>query len=129
MGLHIDNTTGCDPLKEEPSIMRLCINLGREDRHLLFINKTVNQMKMLVTRNGASEEIQDADTLTGAFFRNFPDYPVAKFRQRPYDVYVMPADNIIHDGSTEGTVSPDVTMVFQGDFCRRAAKQEQFIQL
>ncbi len=117
-GLHIDNSQGNTIYNTDKAPNRICINIGKEDRFLLFVNKTVRDIyNLLVEKNviRANDKIPEGK-LCRLFFENYPDYPVIKIRQKPYEAYMAPTDNLIHDGSTSGTMNPDVTVVLLGYF-------------
>ncbi|MFY0256413.1 hypothetical protein ACDQ55_20950 [Chitinophaga sp. 30R24] len=115
LGLHVDSAYTEGIPDNKPDIMRLCINLGKETRYILFINKSIQHIREMIAEYEMVKELRySVDDLVAKFFQYYPDYPVVKLRQRPFDFYLMPADNIIHDGSTEGTHHCDITMVFQG---------------
>lgn len=118
VGMHIDNASGRDPLEFQPDKRRLCINLGLEYRYFLFVNKTIHQIIDMVSKykDIDSQTYSNSHSLSDDFFKYYPDYPIIRVRQRPYDVYVAPTDSLIHDGSTEGSKSPDIDMTFLGDF-------------
>ena len=43
-------------------------------------------------------------------------YPVVRLQIDPGEAYIMPADNLLHDASTERTRFPDITLTFLGYF-------------
>lgn len=53
---------------------------------------------------------------TQLFFEYFPNYPVIRIKQNPYEFYIAPTDNCIHDGSTLNTNSLDIVMTYLGHF-------------
>jgi hypothetical protein len=120
LGLHIDNGTGGNYFDRTKNPNRLSINLGKEPRTLLFVNQTINGMSELILKQDPSfhkmkSKINEAD-LVSIFFKYYPQYPVLKLQQNPFEVYIAPTDNIIHDGCTMGKTFPDITMVFIGYF-------------
>lgn len=50
------------------------------------------------------------------FFSLYPNYPVIRIAQEPYQYYIAPTDNCFHDGSTLGNKRLDITMVYFGEF-------------
>jgi hypothetical protein len=50
------------------------------------------------------------------FFSHFPDYPVLRVQQKPYQYYIAPTDNCFHDGSTLGNSELDITLIYFGFF-------------
>jgi len=118
VGMHIDNASGRDLLEFQSERRRLCINLGMENRFFLFINKPVRQLvEMVSSRKPVDRQTySNNNSLSDDFFNFYPDYPVVRITQRPYDIYIAPTDCMIHDGSTEGSTKPDIDMTFVGDF-------------
>lgn len=117
VGLHIDNSTGRNQFITPPDTIRLCFNLGKEDRYFLYVNKTIEQLIEMVEVFEPVDRRSLTDTqLINLLIRYYSDYPVVRIRQRPFEAYIMPADNLIHDGSTEHSGSTDITMTFSGDF-------------
>lgn len=128
IGLHIDNGHAfkVDQLSAAPN--RMCINLGREDRHLLFIPRTSGAILRSL------QATMDIDTLrykeyqlTRDFLSANPDCPALRMRQKPYEAYIAPTDNIIHDGCTVGMQGMDVSLVLIGEFtgCQMEVAQNQ----
>jgi hypothetical protein len=50
------------------------------------------------------------------FFKHYPDYPVIRIRQKPYQYYIAPTYNCFHDGSTLGSTELDITIIYFGKF-------------
>jgi len=120
-GLHIDSWDQLPLRDRDRARNRICLNLGREPRYLLFVNLTVQQVVDLLDEN-----IEDPDknynpkTLVHHFLKIFPDYPLVRLTLWPGEGYIAPTENIIHDGSTEGTSSPDFYFTLRGFFaCTR----------
>lgn len=114
IGLHLDSFERDSPTREAAR-NRICINLGKEYRYLQFVNLSFDQLADLcdmarTTRNGNPYDI------LCTFFDRFGTYPVTRIRIDPYEAYIAPTENIIHDGSTEGTSHPDVNVAIRGFF-------------
>ncbi|MCJ7934899.1 MAG: hypothetical protein MUW56_15075 [Chryseobacterium sp.] len=96
---------------------RLSINLGQESRYFLFINLSILQIyNMLKKKMDVKKENVNNTNIVRFFLTYFPDYPVLRIKQKPYEFYIAPTDNCIHDGSTLGTTTVDITMIFLGHF-------------
>ncbi|MDQ3363831.1 MAG: hypothetical protein M3680_00160 [Myxococcota bacterium] len=113
-GLHIDNWDQL-PLGERGRARRqLCINLGIEDRFFVFARAEV---ATIVGVLGESFERRQAYIGVGrVFFARFPDAAIVRVRVRPGEMYIAPTDNLLHDGSTVGSHSPDITLNLRGFF-------------
>lgn len=111
VGLHLDTWDNVDLDARASSRNILLINLGRSDRYFLFVNVGMNTMQALLT-----DLPPDADGLADEFMRRFPEYPVIKIRVAPGEAYIAPVQNIIHDGSTEGSQQLDIHVAYLGRF-------------
>jgi hypothetical protein len=117
VGLHIDQSRKFTPYTAHKSGNRISINLGRETRHLAFINLSMLQvMKMLRECTGLADTSIDCNNIGYLFFKHFPEYPVVKLALKPYQYYIAPTDNFFHDATTLGRNEIDITIVYTGLF-------------
>ena len=117
VGLHIDNWDNLTFDNIDNATNRISINLGNEDRFLIFINLTIKQMyKELKKYTNKSLVQYDNNSIVHDFFKFFPNYPILRIKQKPYEAYIAPTEHIIHDGSTLGSHSTDVTLTTRGYF-------------
>lgn len=117
LGIHNDGTQYVSTYKLHTSGNRLTINLGKQDRYFFFINLTLTQaLNMLKKKIDIKEHGIDITNIAKYFFKYFPDYPVIKIKQKPYQYYIAPTDNCFHDGSTLGNTALDVIIVYFGAF-------------
>lgn len=97
---------------------RFTVNLGEQPRYFLFVNLTMKQVYNMLKEK---EELKSAEitneNITGYFLEHYPDYPVIKMKQEPYQFYIAPTDNCFHDGTTIGNTAIDVVMTYLGKFC------------
>ncbi len=117
MGLHIDTSVKTfDTNKANLCPNRIAINFSKEKRYLLFVNKTVDQLAEMILSKELIIEINQLDALdlVHHFFRLYPNYPVVRVAQHPFEAYIAPTDNIIHDGSTDGNTKHDITLIIRG---------------
>lgn len=114
VGLHVDNWERSPISSRHECRSRLCVNLGREDRFFLFINRPIHRMldEVEIERAGNACELGEA------FLATFSEYPVVSLRVRPGEAYIAPTENVLHDGSTRGSSSPDLIYTVLGDFSR-----------
>jgi hypothetical protein len=124
IGLHIDKS---EPIIESTigtTRNRLCINISGEARDLLIVNLTLQQvLDMLRQVPELAETIIDPNEVTALFFHFFPDYPVIKITQEPYEYYLAPTDNFFHDGSTLNKTRLDYTLIYLGYFNLYSSEQ------
>ncbi|HEY6177661.1 MAG TPA: hypothetical protein VIX73_24555 [Kofleriaceae bacterium] len=113
-GLHVDNWDRL-PLGQRASGRRqLCINLGFERRYFVFARTDVDTAVALLGETFTREACYI--DLGRAWFARFPEAMLVRVAIAPGETYVAPTDNLIHDGSTSGTRSPDVTLNLRGRF-------------
>jgi hypothetical protein len=132
-GLHLDNREEMPLELAGEAATRISINLGAQVRYLLFVNQPLKTLYEWVSRE-KGEAPQHSHVFPGDkycqldlyldFFRLFPDYPVVKIPIQPFEAYIAPTENFIHDGSTEGSTTPDVTFYFRGHFGIPAVRRE-----
>jgi hypothetical protein len=112
VGLHVDNWSDYPISKRCKAPNRITINLGCEDRFLLFMNIAIGGMyervKVLVPG------VCLATAIGRVFMSLFSSYPVARLRIRPGEGYIAPTENIVHDASTAGTTAWDITLSLRG---------------
>jgi hypothetical protein len=120
LGLHIDTAYKNVPFAERKYAPgRLSLNLGLDDRFLLFVNIGVEQIqRALADRNISCRDEQANAThqFRAAFMSAFPEYPVVKVRVCPGEGYIAPTENMIHDGCTIGQTHFDVQFSACGHF-------------
>jgi hypothetical protein len=110
MGLHIDSHRHL-PLGERSADMMLCaINIGSADRYLDFINLPPARVAALLGNRDVRVP-PSAAALTGAFFREFPDYPVLRLTLPPGRAYLCDTRNTIHDCATNTVDLPDAALL------------------
>jgi hypothetical protein len=114
LGLHMDSWEAMTLSNLQHAPNRICINFGREPRYLLMVNLTMAQVYDMVEDSGINFNSIGQDKLTVNFFKRFPEYPVIRIRVNPYEAYIAPTENMIHDGCTEGVSSVDVHYTFRG---------------
>ncbi|CAL2102580.1 conserved protein of unknown function [Tenacibaculum sp. 190130A14a] len=117
MGIHND---GAEPTSIHGSYKsgnRFTINLGAETRYFLYVNLSLTQAyNMLKKEKNIPRDSINLANIAKLFFKHFPDYPVIKIPQKPYQYYIAPTDHCFHDGSTYGMENLDVIMIYFGKF-------------
>lgn len=116
-GLHNDGTKFMKIHTVHKAGNRITINLGKQSRFFYFINLSLIQVfNMIKSKLTFEDEKISIYNIAPYFFKYFPDYPVIKIIQKPYEYYIAPTDNCFHDGSTLGNTSLDINMVYFGSF-------------
>jgi hypothetical protein len=97
---------------------RICINLGREIRYFLLINRTLQQVFNDLNLVDPDDIYQDyrGVRLSLKFLRALPEYPVIRLGIYPGEAYIAPTENFIHDATSIGKTVPDWSMTFLGKF-------------
>jgi uncharacterized protein len=117
IGLHLDDWYAFPLERRHTSPNRICVNLGHEDRFLLFINRPIAQMHQDITGAGRKICMSAGGTpIARTFMRLFPGYPVLRVRIGPGEAYIAPTENIAHDASSVGMSTMDVTLQIRGHF-------------
>ncbi|WP_207513700.1 hypothetical protein [Longitalea luteola] len=117
MGIHNDGTTQMTVYTAHKFGNRISINLGNETRAFLFVNLSMIQaMNMLKKKIDVRAHNIHIGNICRYFFHHFPDYPVLRVQQKPYQYYIAPTDNCFHDGSTLGNSELDITLIYFGYF-------------
>lgn len=113
IGLHVDNFEK-QPIDQRRSARsRVVVNLGVETRSFIFIN--LDMMEVLdACRLPRTPEIFQkyawAYPLAHLFMSTYPNFPVTRILLHPGEGYIAPTQNLIHDGYTVGTTSPDLVL-------------------
>jgi hypothetical protein len=115
LGLHFDSWMRLPPDQRSDAPNRLCLNLGREARYLLFVNV---QMAGILRTLFAGQPPQNAGAtdLGRLFLQRFSDFPVISLRIDPGEAYIAPTENMIHDGCTANATTPDIALTLLGRF-------------
>lgn len=117
MGIHNDGTYYVPFRTIRNSGNRLTINIGNESRYFLFVNLTMSQAyNMLKEKVDTAKHRIDVINISKYFFAFFPDYPVIRIEQKPYQYYIAPTDNCFHDGCTLDKKELDILLVYFGAF-------------
>jgi hypothetical protein len=127
LGLHLDSWDRYPVEARARSLNRICVNIGAEPRHLLFLNLSLMNVARLARE---SQETADSayDSVGPAFMSRFPGYPIVKMRIAPGEAYIAPTDNVIHDASTVGSRSPSVTLTLRGWFTVPAVQSRRALR-
>lgn len=116
LGLHLDSWDRYPLEVRSRSLNRICVNLGAEPRHFLFLNMSLMNMSRLLAQEAQGTPNSASEPVGPAFMARFPGYPIVKVRIAPGEAYIAPTDNVIHDASTVGSKSPSITLTLRGWF-------------
>ena len=115
LGLHFDSCTTFEIETANESKNRFCINMGSEDRELYFVNLSLVQIKQLILEANSRENIT-LKNLTLLFFKYYFNYPITKVKIKPFQFYIAPTDNCIHEGTTFRKNKIDISITYLGYF-------------
>jgi hypothetical protein len=102
IGLHVDSWYREPLSRRHLSPNRMCLNLGIEDRYLLFINLPLQALFNMLEVAGSNDprRFSASSDLGSAFMSCYDAYPIIRLRLAPNEAYLAPTENIVHDGST-----------------------------
>lgn len=121
-GLHVDNwSTPRRSAKERNRAgVRFGLNLGVEFREVAFLDFPVHEMfeRLRSVLGDAAKTLMEMDFATpaaDAFLYHFPDYRVQKITLPPGFCYVLPVQNLIHDGFPFRKQKTDINLMVSAD--------------
>lgn len=118
IGLHLDSWYQVPFSERHLSPNRISINLGTQERYLLYLNLSLQRLSEVVSRSYSQQEAEPfrSTNLPDSFLHLYPSYPIVRLRVEPGEAYIAPTENIIHDGSTMGQTSFDIQLTVRGHF-------------
>ncbi len=118
LGIHNDGTQLMTIETAHEFGNRISINLGKDSRYFLFVNLPLKVAHKMLEEKLSADEFEQINisNIPEYFFKHFPDYPVIRVEQKPYQYYIAATDNCFHDGSTLGGKHLDVCIVYFGSF-------------
>jgi hypothetical protein len=122
IGLHVDSWFNAKADRRDSAANRLCLNLGRSSRTLLFINISLSSIVRILKDRGLEPPLNSPSQVGRLFMQVFPNYPVVSLDIRPGEAYLAPTENIIHDSSTKRRRALDITLTFLGHFRASSTK-------
>lgn len=119
-GLHIDSWD-CKALNSRALCSnRICINLSANDRWFLFypisVERIYAHMLQAVSTDLNLHEALLPTTLPVFVTDLYPLWPIYRLRIRPFEAYIAPTENLIHDGSSLNSLTADISMTVRGFF-------------
>jgi hypothetical protein len=118
VGLHIDDHDRLPYRQRRGAFQLVCLNLGRADRYLQFVNLAVPDLLAALGCDADDSEgrYPSVRHLVAAFFAAYPDYPVVRVTLPPNHAYVAVTQYVLHDGATNTVGEPDVAFLLAGQF-------------
>lgn len=115
VGLHVDYWDRKPLSERHSSPSRLCVNIGTESRHLLYMNVGLERMAVML-REANVEPAEEPAHLARQFMSSFPAYPVIRLLIEPGEAYIAPTEYIIHDASSAEASGRTQHLAFRSDF-------------
>lgn len=111
-GLHVDSWESAGPEDRTHARNRLCVSAGRQARYFVFCGQTVSSV---CRTNNLSNDVPGVwNALDG--YLGHPETVAYRLRIEPFEAYIAPTENLIHDGSTQGFSVTDFAMTWLGHF-------------
>ena len=104
LGLHVDTWEDVSMNQRERSMNRISVNIGKDPRYFLFLPIAVTEIADVMANEIRAGNVpeQDVSRIGRMFMERFPHFPVVRCRLAPYEAYIAPTENLVHDGSTLG---------------------------
>ncbi len=117
VGLHVDNWDRLPVSELDQAKNRICINLGRAHRYFLFINEEVMTMRSkLAGINSDLGRVENSNEIARRYLLAFPDTKICFFRLAPFEGYIVPTENVMHDASNFDSADTDIQLTARGFF-------------
>jgi hypothetical protein len=116
IGLHVDNWDDLPLIERGRGRRRLCVNLGRRPRYLIFLR---DPLSALVAAGELPAQISgrvSPAAMLRAYLSENLDQPAARVRIDPGEAYIVNADDVIHDGASDAADAVDIALHFLGHF-------------
>jgi hypothetical protein len=115
-GLHVDNWEGLGIKSRHLAGNRICMNIGKSDRYLLFLPISLMDMAGFLEREmGPDWQAPRRYTEIGRqFLTRFPEVPTVRCRLAQGQAYIAPTENLMHDGSSLGQNEMDEQFTIRG---------------
>lgn len=114
LGLHFDDAKGLNIRELTNKSNRISFNLGQKKRYIWIIDKSLN--KIIEELEKSKVDYLNLKDVAEKYLKLNPNYPVTRISIHPNEAYIAPTDYILHDGSTEGIDTHDITFVVLGYF-------------
>lgn len=109
IGLHTDNWENAPLSERHRSRNRICVNLGLSDRYFIFINLSFKEICSSINYNTVEHFLRDRKEITKTFMSQNLTYQAVRVKVQPFEAYIAPTENIIHDGMLDCRENLDVT--------------------
>jgi len=122
IGIHLDKwDKNCGWHQKKLARNRVCINLGKDSRYFIVLNRTLHQMyDMLSEETKANMNHKNiTNSILQLFINEYPRYPLMKIEIKPGQMYMAPTENIFHDGSSINMKHMDISITALGHFTMR----------
>ena len=116
VGLHVDDHDHLMPSKRRSAFQLLCLNVGRAERYLHFVNVAVPDMIAALRGKVNIAPRTPVRDIVAAFFTAFRDYPIVRVTLPPDYGYLAVTQYVVHDGAPNARGEADVAFLMAGTF-------------
>lgn len=133
IGLHVDSWHAPPGAHPDDLPNRVSVNVGVESRYFLFLPVSILEMRQILEEETGevSVPLRDRTGLGRRFMERFPSTPAVRCRIAPWEAYLAPTENLVHDGSSFGQSDRDRHYTLLGQIrlvaSRRDARPEDSI--
>jgi|GEM_PF-6637467 len=113
LGMHLDSYERQMLNDRNKSRNRICINLGLQSRFLLFYRTSIMEMARQINNTSDNQNINE---IYEKYMSLNIKEPIYRIEVKPFEYYIAPTESIVHDGSNWPSTSPDINLVFRGNF-------------
>jgi hypothetical protein len=109
IGLHVDSWHAPYSARSDDLPNRVSVNVGFESRYFLFLPVSSREMRQILEEETGEISVPHSDRtgLGRLFMERFPSTPVVRCRIAPWEAYLAPTENLVHDGSSLGQSDKD----------------------
>jgi hypothetical protein len=116
-GFHVDNWDKLNISDLETSANRICINLGKSHRYFLFIKNSVIEIREQLSKDDVKNSlIENSNQIAKMFLMSNNPYEICFFKLEPFEGYIAPTENLIHDASNFDSNNIDIQITARGFF-------------
>ena len=116
-GFHVDNWDKLPISELQNAANRICINLGKGHRYFLFINKNVIDIRnTLASYDNNFRKIENSNQIAKAYLMSQRPYQICFFKLAPFEGYIAPTENLVHDASNFDSGDIDIQLTARGYF-------------
>ena len=91
--------------------------MGKSHRYFLFIKNSVIEIREQLSRDDAKNSlIENSNQIAKMFLMSNNPYEIYFFKLEPFEGYIAPTENLIHDASNFDSNNIDIQITARGFF-------------